>query len=192
MKNVQAGRDATSDYDKEKLQERVAKLAGGVAIKVGADRGRMKERRRASRMRCTRPARRSRKASSPAAAWYLRARANVKGLQGSNPTRSRHQDRDARAEEPLRQIVANAGDEPSVVLNKVVEARPTSASTPRPATTAISSRWAYSIRPRWRAALQGAASIASLLLTTDAMVAGCEGRKGGGAGMGGAWVAWAA
>ena len=61
----------TSDYDREKLQERLAKLVGGVAvIKVGAaTETEMKRRRRASKMRCTRPARPSRKASSRAAAW---------------------------------------------------------------------------------------------------------------------------
>jgi len=61
----------TSDYDREKLQERLAKLAGGVAqINVGAaTEAELKERKPASKTPCTRPARRWPKASSPAAAW---------------------------------------------------------------------------------------------------------------------------
>ena len=87
MKNIRKQvEDATSDYDKEKLQERVAKLAGGVAvIKVGAaTEVEMKERRPASRC-AARPVRRSRKASWPAAASYLRAR-QPQGTQGQQPT----------------------------------------------------------------------------------------------------------
>jgi chaperonin GroEL len=63
--------ETTSDYDKEKLQERLAKLVGGVAVvKVGAaTETEMKERKARSRTRCTRPAPRWRRASSPAAAW---------------------------------------------------------------------------------------------------------------------------
>ena len=65
--------DTTSDYDKEKLQERLAKLAGGVAvINVGAaTEVEMKEKKAASKTPCMRPARRSKKASSPAAAWLI-------------------------------------------------------------------------------------------------------------------------
>jgi hypothetical protein len=51
-------------------------------------------------------------------------------------------------EEPIRQIVANAGDEPSVVVNKVLEGRATTVTTPRPVNTATSWRWACWIRPR--------------------------------------------
>jgi chaperonin GroEL (HSP60 family) len=78
----------------------------------------------------------------------LRARAAIK-LKGDN------HDQDAgikivlRAlEQPLRQIVANAGDEPSVVVNKVSKARATSATTPPPASTATWWRWACWTRPR--------------------------------------------
>ena len=119
--------DATSDYDKEKLQERVAKLAGGVAvIKVGAaTEVEMKEKkaRVEDALHATRAAVEEGIVAGGGVA-YLRARANLKGLKGDNA------DQDAgikivlRAlEEPLRQIVANAGDEPSVVVNKVVEGK---------------------------------------------------------------------
>ena len=119
--------DATSDYDKEKLQERVAKLAGGVAvIKVGAaTEMEMKEKkaRVEDALHATRAAVEEGIVAGGGVA-YLRARANLKGLKGDN------HDQDAgikivlRAlEEPMRMIVANAGDEPSVVVNKVVEGK---------------------------------------------------------------------
>ena len=119
--------DATSDYDKEKLQERVAKLAGGVAvIKVGAATEiEMKEKkaRVEDALHATRAAVEEGIVAGGGVA-YLRARSNLKDLKGDNA------DQDAgikivlRAiEEPLRQIVANAGDEPSVVVNKVVEGK---------------------------------------------------------------------
>ena len=90
-------------------------------------------------------------------------------------------------EEPLRQIVANAGDEPSVVVNKVVEGKGNFGFNAQPASTAIWSRWA-SLDPTkvTRFALQNAASVASLLLTTEAMVAELpKDEKGGGGGGGG-------
>src|SRR4051794_7643567 len=119
--------DATSDYDKEKLQERVAKLAGGVAlIKVGAaTEVEMKEKkaRVEDALHATRAAVEEGIVAGGGVA-YLRARSNLKNLKGDNA------DQDAgikivlRAlEEPLRQIVANSGDEPSVVVNKVVEGK---------------------------------------------------------------------
>jgi len=85
--------EVTSDYDKEKLQERVAKHAGGVAIdKVGAatesERKERKKERPASRTRCTRPARRSRRASSPAAVWPTSApAARSTRSRATTPTR---------------------------------------------------------------------------------------------------------
>ncbi|MDP5008879.1 MAG: chaperonin GroEL, partial [Glaciimonas sp.] len=116
--------EATSDYDKEKLQERVAKLAGGVAlIKVGAaTEVEMKEKkaRVEDALHATRAAVEEGVVPGGGVA-YLRARANVKDLKGDNA------DQDAgikivlRAiEEPLRQIVFNAGAEPSVVVNAVL------------------------------------------------------------------------
>src|SRR5499426_3941483 len=119
--------EATSDYDKEKLQERVAKLSGGVAvIKVGAaTEVEMKEKkaRVEDALHATRAAVEEGIVAGGGVA-YLRARANLNGLKGENS------DQDAgikivlRAlEEPLRQIVNNAGEEPSVVVNKVVEGK---------------------------------------------------------------------
>src|ERR671918_546641 len=119
--------EATSDYDKEKLQERVAKLAGGVAvIKVGAaTEVEMKEKkaRVEDALHATRAAVEEGVVPGGGVA-YLRARSKLKNLKGAN------EDQDAgiqivlRAlEEPLRQIVANSGAEPSVVLNKVVEGK---------------------------------------------------------------------
>ena len=116
--------EATSDYDKEKLQERVAKLAGGVAlVKVGAATEiEMKEKkaRVEDALHATRAAVEEGIVAGGGVALHPRARRACKNLKGDN------HDQDAgikivlRAlEEPLRQIVANAGDEPSVVLNKV-------------------------------------------------------------------------
>src|SRR5216117_2238178 len=115
--------ETTSDYDREKLQERLAKLAGGVAIiKVAAaTETEMKEKkaRVEDALNATRAAVEEGIVAGGGVA-YIRARAGVKDLKGANP------DQDAgikivlRAlEEPLRQIVGNAGEEGSVVLNKV-------------------------------------------------------------------------
>src|SRR5512140_2625964 len=183
--------DATSDYDKEKLQERVAKLAGGVAvIKVGAaTEVEMKEKkaRVEDALHATRAAVEEGIVAGGGVA-YLRARANLKGLKGDN------HDQDAgikivlRAlEEPLRQIVNNAGDEPSVVLNKVVEGKGNYGFN------AQSGEYGDMVEMGvldptkvTRFALQNAASVASLLLTTDAMVAELpKDEKGMGGGMGG-------
>ena len=119
--------EATSDYDKEKLQERVAKLAGGVAvIKVGAaTEVEMKEKkaRVEDALHATRAAVEEGIVPGGGVA-YLRARANLKGLKGDNPDQEAGIKIVLRAiEEPLRQIVQNAGDEPSVVVNKVVEGK---------------------------------------------------------------------
>src|SRR5689334_2535667 len=129
VKNIRAQiEEATSDYDKEKLQERVAKLAGGVAlVKVGAATEiEMKEKkaRVEDALHATRAA--VEEGIVPGGGVALvRARQNLaKDLKGDNP------DQDAgikivlRAlEEPIRQIAANAGDEPSVVVNKVLEGK---------------------------------------------------------------------
>ena len=183
--------DATSDYDKEKLQERVAKLAGGVAvIKVGAaTEVEMKEKkaRVEDALHATRAAVEEGIVAGGGVA-YLRARANLKGLKGDN------HDQDAgikivlRAlEEPLRQIVQNAGDEPSVVVNKVVEGKGNFGFN---AATGVYGDMVDMgvLDPTkvTRFALQNAASVASLLLTTDAMVAELpKDEKGMGGGMGG-------
>ena len=187
--------EATSDYDKEKLQERVAKLAGGVAvIKVGAaTEVEMKEKkaRVEDALHATRAAVEEGIVPGGGVA-YLRARGNLKGLKGSNP------DQDAgikivlRAiEEPLRMIVANAGDEPSVVVNKVVEGKGNYGFNA--ATAAYGDMVEMGVLDPTkvtRFALQNAASVASLMLTTDAMVAELPKDEkpmmgGGGGGMGG-------
>src|SRR5436309_72672 len=183
--------DATSDYDKEKLQERVAKLAGGVAlVKVGAaTETEMKEKkaRVEDALHATRAAVEEGIVAGGGVA-YLRARANLKNLKGEN------HDQDAgikivlRAlEEPMRQIVANAGDEPSVVVNKVAE------GTGNFGFNAQTSEYGDLVEMGvvdptkvTRFALQNAASVAGLMLTTDAMVAELpKDDKGSGGGMGG-------
>jgi chaperonin GroEL len=188
--------DATSDYDKEKLQERVAKLAGGVAvIKVGAaTEVEMKEKkaRVEDALHATRAAVEEGIVAGGGVA-YLRARAHVKGLKGDNA------DQDAgikivmRAlEEPLRQIVANAGDEPSVVVNKVVEGKHNYGFNAQTGEYGdLVEMGVVDPTKVARFALQNAASVASLLLTTEAMVAELPkdekgmGGGGGGGGMGG-------
>ncbi|MGC1818900.1 MAG: chaperonin GroEL, partial [Casimicrobiaceae bacterium] len=168
--------EATSDYDKEKLQERVAKLAGGVAvIKVGAaTEVEMKEKkaRVEDALHATRAAVEEGIVPGGGVA-YLRARANLKNLKGANP------DQDAgikivlrAVEEPLRQIVANAGEEPSVVLNKVAEGKGNfgmNAATGEYGD--LVEMGVLDPTKVTRYALQNAASVAGLMLTTDAMVA---------------------
>src|SRR5467141_657991 len=119
--------EATSDYDKEKLQERVAKLAGGVAIvKVGAATEiEMKERkaRVEDALHATRAAVEEGIVAGGGVA-YIRARSALDKIKGDNPDQEAGIKIVRRAlEEPLRQIVANAGEEPSVVLNKVAEGK---------------------------------------------------------------------
>src|SRR5438309_6147774 len=183
--------DATSDYDKEKLQERVAKLAGGVAvIKVGAaTEVEMKEKkaRVEDALHATRAAVEEGIVAGGGVA-YLRARANLKNVKGDNP------DQDAgikivlRAlEEPMRQIVANTGDEPSVVVNKVVEGKGNFGFNAQTSEYGdLVEMGVIDPTKVTRFALQNAASVAGLMLTTDAMVAELpKDDKGGGGGMGG-------
>ena len=168
--------EATSDYDKEKLQERLAKLAGGVAlIKVGAATElEMKEKkaRVEDALHATRAAVEEGIVPGGGVA-YLRARAGLKDLKGAN------HDQDAgirivlRAlEEPLRQIVANSGAEPSVVLNKVMEGKDSFGYNAQSAEFGDLVQMGV-IDPTKvvRFALQNAASVAGLVLTTAAMVA---------------------
>ncbi|MBL8506158.1 MAG: chaperonin GroEL [Methylobacillus glycogenes] len=168
--------EATSDYDREKLQERVAKLAGGVAvIKVGAaTETEMKEKkaRVEDALHATRAAVEEGIVPGGGVA-LLRARASIKELKGDNP------DQDAgikivlRAiEEPLRQIVANAGDEPSVVVNKVLEGTGNYGYNASNGTYGdLVELGVLDPAKVTRSALQNAASVASLILTTDALVA---------------------
>jgi chaperonin GroEL len=172
----QQAEEATSDYDKEKLQERAAKLSGGVAlIRVGAaTETEMKERksRTDDALHATRAAVEEGVLPGGGVA-LLRTRARVVKLQGANA------DQDAgirivlRAlEEPLRQIVHNSGDEPSVVLQKVVEGEGNFGYNA--ATGKYGDLVAMGVLDPakvTRTALQNAASIAGLILTTDCMIA---------------------
>jgi chaperonin GroEL len=168
--------EATSDYDKEKLQERAAKLSGGVAlIRVGAaTETEMKERksRTEDALHATRAAVEEGVLPGGGVA-LLRTRARVGKLQGANA------DQDAgirivlRAlEDPLRQIVRNAGEEPPVVLQRVVEGEGNFGYN------AATGQYGDLVQMGvldpckvTRTALQNAASIAGLILTTDCMIA---------------------
>jgi chaperonin GroEL len=168
--------DTTSDYDKEKLQERVAKLAGGVAvIKVGAaTEVEMKEKkdRVNDALHATRAAVEEGIVPGGGVA-LIRAIDAIKGLKGRNHDQSVGIDILRRAiEEPLRQIVSNAGGEPAVVLAKVQEGK--GAYGYNAATEEYGDMLAMGILDPTkvtRSALQNAASIAGLMLTTEAMVA---------------------
>ncbi|HET7832808.1 MAG TPA: chaperonin GroEL [Gallionella sp.] len=167
---------ASSDYDREKLQERMAKLAGGVAvIKVGAatETG-MKEKktRIEDAMHAARAAVEEGILPGGGVA-LLRARASLGTLQGDNSDQEAGIQIVLRAlEEPLRQIAVNAGGESSVVLNRVLEG---SGSFGYNAATEVYGDLIEMgiLDPTkvTRCALQNAASIASLILTMDAMVA---------------------
>ncbi|QWT46484.1 chaperonin GroEL [Azospira inquinata] len=179
---------ATSDYDREKLQERVAKLAGGVAvIKVGAaTEMEMKEKkaRVEDALHATRAA--VEEGIVPGGGVsLLRARANVGSLKGANHEQDAGMKIVLRAvEEPLRQIVANAGDEPSVVVNKVLEGSGNFGYNA--ATGEYGDMVAMGVLDPTkveRTALLNAASVAGLMLTTDCMVAELVEDKPAAAGM---------
>ena len=187
---------ATSDYDKEKLQERVAKLAGGVAvIKVGAaTEVEMKEKkdRVEDALHATRAAVEEGVVAGGGVA-LLRARAALENLHTGNADQDAGVQIVLRAiESPLRQIVANAGGEPSVVVNKVLEGKGNYGYN------AGSGEYGDMIEMGvldpakvTRSALQHAASISGLMLTTDCMIAEIPEEKpampdmGGMGGMGG-------
>jgi chaperonin GroEL len=168
--------EATSDYDREKLQERVAKLAGGVAvIKVGAaTEVEMKEKkdRVDDALHATRAAVEEGIVPGGGVA-LLRARAAVTSLKGGNADQDAGIQIVLRAlESPLRVIASNAGDEPSVVIAKVLEGKGNygyNAATGEYGDLVE----AGVVDPTkvTRTALQNAASIAGLILTTDATVA---------------------
>src|SRR5213596_3247546 len=186
--------EATSDYDKEKLQERVAKLAGGVAvIKVGAaTEVEMKEKkaRVEDALHATRAAVEEGVVPGGGVA-YIRARSALDKLKGDNPDQEAGIKIVRRAlEEPMRQIVANSGDEPSVVVNKVVEGTGNFGfNAQTEAYGDLVEMGVVDPTKVARTALQNAASVAGLLLTTEAMVAELveekEGASPGGHGMGG-------
>jgi chaperonin GroEL len=186
--------ETTSDYDKEKLQERVAKLAGGVAIvKVGAATEiEMKERkaRVEDALHATRAAVEEGIVAGGGVA-YIRARSALDQIKGDNPDQEAGIKIVRRAlEEPLRQIVANAGEEPSVVLNKVAEGNGNFGfNAQTEAYGDLVEMGVVDPTKVARTALQNAASVAGLLLTTEAMVAELveekEGASPGAHGMGG-------
>lgn len=174
--------ESTSDYDKEKLQERAAKLAGGVAvIKVGAatETG-MKEKktRIEDAMHATRAAVEEGIAPGGGVA-LLRARTAIGNLKGSNNEQDAGIQIVLRAlEEPLRQIVVNAGGESSVVLAHVIKNQGNFGYN------AAMEEYGDLIEMGildptkvTRSALQNAASIASLILTADVMIASLPANK---------------
>jgi chaperonin GroEL len=169
-------KEAKSDYDREKLQERVAKLAGGVAVvKVGAaTETEMKERkaRFEDAMHATHAAVEEGVLPGGGVA-LLRARAEIGSVHGDNEDQACGIRIALRAvEEPLRQLVENAGLEPSVVLDRVL------AGTGDFGYNAATGEYGDLVQMGvldpckvTRTALQNAASIAGLILTTDCMVA---------------------
>jgi chaperonin GroEL len=181
--------ETTSDYDREKLQERMAKLAGGVAvIKVGAaTEVEMKEKkaRVEDALHATRAAVEEGVVPGGGVA-LIRALEAIKGLKGDNHEQDVGITIARRAmEEPLRQIVANAGEEPSVIVNKVKEGKGNFGYN------AANGDFGDMIEMGildptkvTRSALQNAASIAGLMITTEAMVAELPKEEKGGADMG--------
>lgn len=182
--------ESTSDYDKEKLQERKAKLSGGVAvIKVGAaTEVEMKEKkaRVEDALHATRAAVEEGIVPGGGVA-LLRAKAAVAGLKGDN------HDQDAgitivlRAmEAPLRAIVFNAGEEPAVVISKVLEGKGNYGYNAATGVYADMLEMGV-VDPTkvTRTALQNAASVAGLMLTTACMVAELPEDKPAAGGMGG-------
>jgi chaperonin GroEL len=186
--------ETSSDYDREKLQERVAKLAGGVAvIKVGASTEiEMKEKkaRVEDALHATRAAVEEGVVPGGGVA-LIRALKAVEGLKGDNTDQDLGIAITRRAlEAPLRAIVANAGEEPSVILNKVKEGKGNFGYNA--ATGEFGDMVAMGILDPTkvtRTALQHAASVAGLAITTEAIIAELpkkdEGHGHGGGGMGG-------
>ena len=167
---------ASSDYDREKLQERVAKLAGGVAlVKVGAaTEVEMKEKkaRVEDALHATRAAVEEGVVAGGGVA-LIRAKSAILNLKGDNDEQNAGIKIVLRAmEEPMRQIVANCGDEPSVVVNKVASGEGNFGFNAQ--TGEYGDMVAMGVLDPTkvtRTALQNAASVAGLILTTDCMVA---------------------
>jgi len=189
--------ETSSDYDREKLQERVAKLAGGVAvIKVGAaTEVEMKEKkaRVEDALHATRAAVEEGVVPGGGVA-LIRALAGLTKLKGDNEDQNHGIQIARRAmEAPLREIVTNSGEEPSVILNKVADGKGNYGYNA--ATGEYGDMVEMGILDPTkvtRYALQNAASIAGLMITTEAMVAEAPKKEeahnhggGGGGGMGG-------
>ncbi len=168
--------ETSSDYDREKLQERVAKLAGGVAvIKVGAaTEVEMKEKkaRVEDALHATRAAVEEGVVPGGGVA-LIRAKAAIEGLKGINEDQTHGIQIALRAmEAPLREIVTNAGEEPSVIVNKVKDGSGNFGYNA--ANGEFGDMVEFGILDPTkvtRTALQNAASIAGLMITTEAMVA---------------------
>ncbi|MFD4837357.1 MULTISPECIES: chaperonin GroEL [Achromobacter] len=167
--------EATSDYDREKLQERVAKLAGGVAvIRVGAaTEVEMKEKkaRVEDALHATRAAVEEGVVAGGGVA-LLRAKQAIADLKGDTPDQNAGIKLILRAvEEPLRTIVTNAGEEASVVVSNVLQGKGNygyNAATGE--YTDLVEQGVLDPTKVTRTALQNAASVASLLLTAEAAV----------------------
>jgi chaperonin GroEL len=187
--------ETSSDYDKEKLQERLAKLAGGVAvIKVGGSTEvEVKERkdRVDDALNATRAA--VEEGIVPGGGVALLRASNALTVKGVNADQQAGINLVKRAlQEPVRQIANNAGDEGSVVVGKILES-----SNPNFGYNAQTSEYGDMVAMGVvdpvkvvRTALQDAASVASLLITTEAMIADAPkadapAMPGGGGGMGG-------
>ncbi|MFT4257068.1 MAG: chaperonin GroEL [Pseudoxanthomonas sp.] len=188
--------ETSSDYDREKLQERVAKLAGGVAvIKVGAaTEVEMKEKkaRVEDALHATRAAVEEGVVPGGGVA-LIRAKAAIEGLKGANEDQNHGIQIALRAmEAPLREIVTNAGDEPSVIVNQVKEGKGNFGYNA--ANGQFGDMIEFGILDPTkvtRTALVNASSIAGLMITTEAMVAEAPKKEepamppGGMGGMGG-------
>ena len=177
MKQIKAQiEETTSDYDREKLQERVAKLAGGVAvIKVGASTEiEMKEKkaRVEDALHATRAAVEEGVVPGGGVA-LLRAKSAIENLKGANEDQNHGITIALRAmEAPLREIVTNAGEEPSVIVNQVKDGKGNFGYNA--ANGEFGDMVEFGILDPTkvtRTALQNAASIAGLMITTEAMVA---------------------
>ncbi|MBT8523027.1 chaperonin GroEL [Polynucleobacter paneuropaeus] len=188
VKNIRVQiEEATSDYDKEKLQERVAKLAGGVAvIRVGAaTEVEMKEKKARvdDALHATRAAVEEGIVPGGGVA-LIRAMQGIKGLKGDNADQDAGISIVLRAmEEPLRIIVSNAGDEASVVVNAVLASKGNNGYNA--ATGEYGDLVAQGVidpTKVTKTALVNAASVAALLLTTDCAI--CEAPKDESAGGG--------
>jgi chaperonin GroEL len=170
--------ETTSDYDREKLQERMAKLAGGVAVvRVGAaTEVEMKEKkaRVEDALHATRAAVEEGVVSGGGVALVRVLQALRKSKLGTtNPDQGMGVKIALRAmEEPLRQIVKNAGEEPSVVLNKVAEGNGNFGYNAQTEEYGDLVKMGILDPTKVvRTALQNAASIAGLMITTEAMIA---------------------
>ena len=168
--------NTTSEYDREKLQERLAKMAGGVAvIKVGAaTETEMKEKklRIEDALNATKAAVEEGIVAGGGVA-LIRAKQAIRDIKGDNDEQNAGIRIVLRAmEEPLRQIVANAGDEPSVVVNTVAQGEGNFGYNAQTGEYGdLVEMGVLDPTKVTRTALQNAASVASLILTTDCMVA---------------------